>query len=55
MGWLGIALVVLKLCGVIHWSWWLVTLPFWGGFAILIAVLIFVAFWTEERMKRFFK
>lgn len=27
---LGVAFVVLKLCKVIDWSWWLVTLPFWG-------------------------
>lgn len=30
LGLLGIAFVVLKLCGVIDWSWWLVTLPFWA-------------------------
>lgn len=32
-GLLGIAFVILKLCNVIDWSWWYVTLPFWGGFA----------------------
>lgn len=42
-GLLGVAFVVLKLCHVINWSWWLVTLPFWGGLAILLAVLV-VAF-----------
>jgi membrane protein YdbS with pleckstrin-like domain len=36
---LGIAFVVLKLCGVIAWSWWWVTLPFWGGIALVLAVL----------------
>jgi hypothetical protein len=36
---LGTAFVVLKLCHVIDWSWWLVTLPFWGGFAVLAAIL----------------
>lgn len=45
IGLLGVALVVLKLCKVIDWSWWWVTLPFWGGIAIallgfLIAVII---------------
>lgn len=39
LGLLGVAFVVLKLCGVISWSWWLVTAPFWAGFAILIIVL----------------
>ena len=39
-GLLGVAFVILKLCGVIDWSWWLVTLPFWGGLAILIIIAI---------------
>ena len=34
-GLLGVAFVVLKLTGVIDWSWWWVTLPFWGGIALL--------------------
>lgn len=37
---LGVAFVVLKLCGTITWSWWWVTAPFWGPFAIAIAILI---------------
>lgn len=40
LGLLGVAFVVLKLCGVIDWSWWWVTLPFWGGLAIVLAVLL---------------
>lgn len=40
---LGVAFVVLKLCGVIAWSWWWVTLPFWIGIPIvLFVVLMFV-------------
>lgn len=38
-GLLGIAFVVLKLCKVIDWSWWYVTLPFWGGLALVLAIL----------------
>lgn len=34
-GLLGVAFVVLKLTGFIDWSWWWVTLPFWGGIALL--------------------
>lgn len=41
-GLLGVVFVTLKLCGVIGWSWWLVTLPFWGGPAILVAVGLLV-------------
>ena len=40
LGVLGIVFVTLKLIGVINWSWWWVTLPFWGGFALIIAIAI---------------
>jgi hypothetical protein len=33
---LGTAFVVLKLCKIINWSWWLVLLPFYGGTALLV-------------------
>jgi hypothetical protein len=40
---LGLLFIGLKLGGVINWSWWLVTLPIWGGAAlILIFLLIFM-------------
>lgn len=42
MGLLGVAFVVLKLTGVIDWSWWLVTLPFYGGLIIFFVMLCFV-------------
>lgn len=34
-----IVFLVLKLCGVIDWSWWWVTAPLWGPFALLVAGL----------------
>ena len=37
---LGLIFVTLKLCGVISWSWWLVTLPFTIGFIFLILLII---------------
>lgn len=37
LGLLGVCFVVLKLMGYIAWSWWLVTLPFWGGIALILA------------------
>lgn len=37
---IGIVFVVLKLAGVIAWSWWLVTLPFWF---ILVLILVLIA------------
>jgi len=36
LGLLGVAFIVLKLCGVIAWSWWWVTAPFWGVLALVI-------------------
>lgn len=35
---LGVVFVTLRLLGIIHWSWWLVTLPFWGGIALLLSI-----------------
>lgn len=62
---LGILFVGLKLCGVIDWSWWLVTLPFWGGTAlcfaivllylvggITIAVIRALVKWTKEKLHK---
>lgn len=37
---LGVLFVGLKLCHVIDWNWWWVTLPFWAGPAIVVAILI---------------
>jgi hypothetical protein len=39
-GLLGCVFVTLKLCHVIDWSWWWVTLPFWGSFALIMAVVM---------------
>lgn len=37
-GLLFVAFVVLKLCGVISWSWWWVTAPLWGPLALILAI-----------------
>ena len=40
---LGLIFITLKLCNVINWSWWYVTLPFWGvavGGLLVIAVVL---------------
>lgn len=41
-GLLGVVFVTLKLCGVIHWSWWLVTIPFWGGIGLVLAIMALI-------------
>lgn len=45
-GMLGVAFVVLKLTGVITWSWWWVTLPFWGGIALLLLIIAIITLIT---------
>jgi hypothetical protein len=41
-GALGLLFIGLKLGHVIHWSWWLVTLPLWGGLALFLVGAIVV-------------
>lgn len=40
---LGLLFVGLKLGHVINWSWWWVTCPFWGVFAIAAAAFAVIA------------
>lgn len=40
---LGVLFIGLKLTGFIDWSWWWVLAPFWGPFALLIAVVLICA------------
>lgn len=37
---LGVAFIVLKLCGVISWPWLWVLAPFWVGLALLLGILV---------------
>ena len=39
-GLLGIAFIVLKLCGVIDWPWWWVLSPYWITFGVALLVLL---------------
>lgn len=41
---LGIVFVVLKLTGVINWSWWWVLSPFFISIAIFLLILIAILF-----------
>lgn len=42
LGLLGVAFVILKLCKVIEWSWWYVTMPFWGGLVLVLGILFII-------------
>lgn len=40
---LGIVFIVLKLVGIISWSWWWVLAPFWIPLAIVVVCLVILA------------
>lgn len=42
-GLLQVAFIVLKLCGIITWSWWWVLAPTWTslGLAVILGIIIF--------------
>lgn len=35
--------MTLKLTEVIDWSWWWVTAPLWGGFALIFIIIVIIA------------
>lgn len=43
-GLLTIAFIVLRLCNVIHWSWWLVLLPTLISTALPIVIILVILF-----------
>lgn len=48
-GLLFIVLLVLKLTGVIDWSWWWLTAPLWGVAILVIFLVAFVAFTSGDK------
>lgn len=50
-----VVFLVLKLCGVIDWSWWWVTAPIWipVAFCLLIIIITVICFPKEftEKLK----
>lgn len=47
---LTIVFIVLKLCGLISWSWWLVLMPLWIelGIILILFVIMFVIGCLED-------
>ena len=41
-GALTILFIALKLCHVIHWSWWWVLSPIWISFSIVLVILAII-------------
>lgn len=54
LGLLGVLFVALKLTDIIDWSWWYVTMPFWGGLALVgfVASIVGVFFLMSEVSKK---
>lgn len=46
---LQVAFIVLKMCGIINWSWWWVLAPTWVTFAliVLVAIVQIAMIWVE--------
>lgn len=47
LGVLLIIFIVLKLVGVVTWSWWIVLIPLWIEIGLLI-IVIFVILWLDK-------
>ena len=51
-GLLTIVFIILKLCGIIAWSWWWVLSPLWIStilWVILIIIVLLVGGWKDGR------
>ena len=42
-----LSFMILKLRGVIFWSWWWITAPIWIPIAIILAVVIVYMLWQQ--------
>lgn len=51
MATLQLAFIVLKICGVINWSWWVVLMPILFIVVIYIAACLFVS-WADIKRRR---
>ena len=50
-GLLGLAFIVLKLTGVIAWSWLWVTAPLWGALAIVVLSFVGALIWFAAKTR----
>lgn len=50
-GVLFVVLLVLKLLGIIAWSWWIITMPLWIGIVVLI-ISVFALVLLDRPAKR---
>lgn len=45
---LQLAFIILKLCKVINWSWWLVLIPLWIEIILVVGIIAF-AVWLYKK------
>ena len=48
VGLLQLAYIVLKLCKVINWSWWLVLIPLWIEIILVVGIIAFIV-WLGKK------
>ena len=46
-----IVFLILKLCGVITWSWWWVTAPIWIPIGIFVIAILLLALFSPSKLK----
>lgn len=49
VGLLTVVFIVLKLCGIISWSWWWVLSPLWINATVVFSVIIIAALFIFGR------
>ena len=47
-GLLQLAFIILKLCKVINWSWWLVLMPLWIEIILVVGIIAFIV-WLGKK------
>ena len=47
-GLLQLAFIILKLCGVIKWSWWAVLIPTWISLGLIVLLVVFALIFMKD-------
>lgn len=48
---LQLALIIMKLAGIIKWSWWAVLIPLWCDVAVVLAIIVYFVVMITARDK----
>ena len=47
-GLLQLTFIILKLCGVIKWSWWAVLIPTWISLGLIVLLVVFALIFMKD-------